>query len=75
MVRYFYLSLNQSGDVSGSEVMEIENDQDAIKWAHRIYDNGIGKGFEIWRNGQRIYAFSGSASTAQSNVSNPASPV
>jgi len=65
MARYFYLSLNQAGDVRGSEVMEMDTDQDAIKWAHRMCDNGIGKGFEVWRNGHRIHTFPGSDSAQQ----------
>ncbi|HXJ01101.1 MAG TPA: hypothetical protein VNH44_07750 [Micropepsaceae bacterium] len=68
MAQYFYLSLNQTGDVCGSEVMEVENDQDAINWAHRICNHGIGKGFEVWRNGQLIHAFPGVAASRKARV-------
>jgi len=47
--------LNHAGAVFGREEFEAESDDLAIEFAKRRFLNGIGRGFEIWREGKRLY--------------------
>jgi len=60
MARYLCFFLNHADDVFGSEFMDAETDDAAVARALTIYRNGIGKGFELWRDSELVYASSGS---------------
>jgi hypothetical protein len=56
MVQYVSLFLNHAGDVFGRDWLEAETDSVAVARALTIYRNGVGKGFELWRDGRLIHA-------------------
>jgi hypothetical protein len=59
MARYLCLFVTHADDVFGSEFMDAETDQAAVARALTIHRNGIGKGFELWRDDQLVYASNG----------------
>jgi hypothetical protein len=50
MPQYLCLFLNHADEVFGSDVFGAGSDDEAISLARTIYNNGIGKGYELWRD-------------------------
>jgi hypothetical protein len=57
MARYRCLFVNHADKVFGNDVFDADTDDEAIKRAMIIYRNGIGKGFELWREDSLVYAY------------------
>ena len=47
--------LDHADRVFGQDIFAAENDKLAIRRALAIYDVHIGKGFEVWRDGEIIH--------------------
>ena len=52
---YRLLFKDHGDQIFGSEAVEADNDRTAVEIARRLFRNGIGAGYEIWRGDQHIH--------------------